>query len=104
MAEWLRKANIGRLKRVRSATPFTVNPNMPIHIINMHITANRSDHINISLQTTNLYESLVLYRIILNAEGAVIPLKTSACCSTDSRTIFQKQSATARLKFFVVTW
>lgn len=47
---------------------------------------------------------LVLYMIKLNAEGAVIPLKTSACCSTDSRTIFQKQSATARLKFFVVTW
>ncbi|TNN84084.1 hypothetical protein EYF80_005690 [Liparis tanakae] len=30
--------------------------------------------------------------------------KTSACCSTDSLTIFQKQSETARLKFFVVTW
>lgn len=58
MAEWLRKANIGRLKRVRPATPFTVNPNMPIQIINMHITANRSDHINVSLQTTNLYESI----------------------------------------------
>lgn len=33
-----------------------------------------------------------------------LPLKASACCSTDSLTIFQKQSDTARLKFFVVTW
>lgn len=31
-------------------------------------------------------------------------MKTSACCSTDSLTIFQKQSETARLRFFVVTW
>lgn len=29
-------------------------------------------------------------------------LKASACCSTVSRTIFQKQSETAKLKFLVV--
>lgn len=37
-------------------------------------------------------------------QEASLPLKLSACCSTDSRTIFQKQSDTARLRFLVVTW
>jgi len=32
------------------------------------------------------------------------PLKESACCSIDSRTIFQKQWETAKLKFWVVIW
>lgn len=34
----------------------------------------------------------------------LVALNASACCSTVSRTIFQKHSATAKLKFFVVTW
>ena len=33
-----------------------------------------------------------------------VALKASACCSTVSRTIFQKHSETAKLKFLVVTW
>lgn len=34
----------------------------------------------------------------------LVALKESACCSTVSRTIFQKQSATAMLKLRVVSW
>jgi hypothetical protein len=39
-----------------------------------------------------------LYVLLGNME----PLKASACCSTDALTIFQKQSATAKLRLCVV--
>lgn len=50
----------------------------------------------------NCFNSKLLFHFVF--WSWCLPLKASACCSTDSLTIFQKQSDTARLKFFVVTW
>lgn len=40
----------------------------------------------------------------VNIEVWLLPLYISACCSTDSLTIFQKQSETAKLRFWVFIW
>lgn len=58
-------------------------------------------NITMSFSIFSLYLGKLFFHSVSRLN--LVALKASACCSTVSLTIFQKHSATARLKFLVVT-